>query len=320
MSRKNRGLTPGLPAVLRLLAIIAAVPCSVPAVAQDSPPAFRTGVEVVPITAVVRNARNAIVRDLKREDFEVLENGILRPIVDFSSTDHATVTLGLLFDTSGSMRGGMLATGVTVAETLLQALDRGSDEASLFTFDKTVRQQTPFTSDPDTIRSALDEISPWGLTSLYDGIAETARRVQDRPSQRRAVIVITDGLDTSSALTAPEVSGLASAIDVPVYVLAVVPPRRTPAGGVASTREADLSNLAYWTGGDVVHVAEVDSVPVVVDRLMTELRQQYSFTIESAAAAGWQRLEVRTTRRGLSVRARSGYFATPRTAAPVSHR
>lgn len=307
--------------MLRLLAIVAAaVPCSVPAVAQDSPPAFRTGVEVVPITAVVRNARNAIVRDLTREDFEVLENGIPRPIVDFSSTDHATVTLGLLFDTSGSMRGRTFETGVAAADTLLQALDRGSDEASLFTFDTTVRQQTPFTSDPDTIRRALDELSTWGLTSLYDGIAETARRVQDRPSQRRAVIVITDGLDTSSALTAPEVSGLASAIDVPVYVLAVVPPRRSPPRGVESTTDADLSNLAYWTGGDVVHVAEVESVPVAVDRLMAELRQQYSFTIESAAAAGWQRLEVRTTRRGLSVRARSGYFATPRTVAPVIHR
>jgi Ca-activated chloride channel homolog len=303
--------------VLTLIAVIAATLCRVPAQAQEPRPTFRSGVQVVPITVVVRNARNAIVRDLTREDFEVLENGVPRPIVGFSSTDQASVTIGLLVDTSGSMRGRTLDIGRLIVDTLLDALDRDADEISLFTFDRSVQQQTPFTGDPGATRRALDGIRTWGLTSLYDGVAETARRVRDRTSERRAVVVITDGLDTSSTLTAPEVSGLASAIDVPVYVIPVVPPSRSEAPSPQAARDYHLANLAYWTGGDVVHVTDVDAAAKAIERLMAELRQQYAITIESAQETGWQRLEVRTKRRGLSVRARIGYYATP-AAAPGS--
>ncbi len=295
--------------VMAVLAGVAGVAFNVPLLAQERRPRFRTGVDAVPITAVVRDARNAIVRDLTRDDFEVLENGVPRPIVGFSATDRASVAIGLLFDTSGSMRGRALDTAMRVVDALLHALDRDADEVSLFTFDKMVHQQTPFISDPDTVRRTIDEISTWGLTALYDGVADTAKRVRDRPSERRAVIVVTDGLDTSSTLTPSEVSGLASAIDVPVYVIAVVPPSRTSSGSSQATRDYHLANLAYWTGGDVMHVTDADAELRVVDRLMAELRQQYAITIESATEPGWQRLEVRTRRRGLNVRARIGYFA-----------
>jgi Ca-activated chloride channel homolog len=291
-----------------ILGVLVAAAAVVPVLAQDTRPTFRTGVDAVPITVVVRNARNAIVRDLTREDFEVLENGVPRPIVSFSSTDDASVSVGLLFDTSGSMRGRTLDSGKQVVDVVLEALDRDADEVSLFTFDTAVQQQTPFTNDAQTVRRAVDGIATWGLTSLYDGIADTAKRVQARPTDRRAVVVITDGLDTSSRLTPPEVSGLASAIDVPVYVLVVAPPSRTGVGGQA-VRDYELASLAYWTGGDVLHVPEDETAAKAVERLMTELRQQYALTIESATEPGWQRLEVRTRRKGLNVRARIGYFA-----------
>jgi Ca-activated chloride channel homolog len=265
----------------------------------------------VPITAVVRNARNAIVRDLTREDFEVLENGVPRPIVTFSATDQASVSIGLLFDTSGSMRGRTLDMGRHVVDTLLQALDGMADEVGLFAFDTEVRQQTPFTSDQDVIRRAAADLRTWGQTALYDGVADTARRVQGRPTDRRAVVVISDGLDTSSELTPPEVSGLASSIDVPVYVVAVVPPSRGVPGTAQTARDYDLASLAHWTGGDVLHVTDRVTMVQAIDRLLAELRQQYALTIESASVPGWQRLEVRTKRRGLQVRARIGYFARP---------
>lgn len=299
---------------MKLLAAIvglAAVTVGLPVAVQDTRPTFRTGVDAVPITVVVRNARNAIVRDLTSEDFEVLENGIPRPIVTFSATDRASVTIGLLVDTSGSMRGRMLDTGTSVVDALLHAIDRHTDEVGLFTFDTVVHQQTPFTSDPDTIRRAVGALQTWGLTSLYDGVADTAKRVQARPSDRRAVVVITDGLDTSSELTPPEVSGLASAIDVPVYVVAVVPSSRTGPGTSQYARDYDLASLAHWTGGDVLHAPSAAAAVAAIERLMAELRQQYALTIESATEPGWQRLEVRTKRRGLHVRARIGYFARP---------
>lgn len=276
---------------------------------QENRPTFRASVAIVPITAVVRDSRNRIVRDLTRDDFQVLENGTPRPIVDFRATDRAPLSLALLFDTSGSMRGPNEQQGKRILHRLLNAIDPAWDEVALFTFDKVVREETPFTSKPDVVRHALNKTDAWGLTSLYDAIAETANRLEDRPSQRRAVIVITDGLDTSSTRIAAEVSGLAGAIDVPVYIVAVVPmSRRESEAGAA---DGGLAYLAYWTGGDVKHVGAAEHVDQAIERLLAELRQQYFLAIESAKAAGWHRLEVRTKDRKLTARARTGYFATP---------
>ena len=97
-----------------------------------------------------------------------------------------------------------------------------------------------------------------GLTSLYDAISKAARTLADRPSPRRAVVVLTDGTDTSSRLTPSQVSTLASAIDVPVYVIAVLSPLDHPGTPLAvpsarpSPMATDLATLAYWTGGDLI--------------------------------------------------------------------
>jgi Ca-activated chloride channel homolog len=278
--------------------------------AQDARPTFRASVALVPITAVVRDGKNRVVRELRKDDFEVFEDSERRRVVDFSSTERGPVTLGVLFDTSGSMKGRNLHKGTALVSTLLDQLDGTSDEAALFTFDKAIRQETPFTNEPERIRAALEQTQSWGLTSLYDAIADTAKQVGERRGERRAVIVITDGVDTSSTLTPPDVSAIASAIDVPVYILAVEPARRVEEGSTTSASHDDaLANLARWTGGDLRHVAAAEETGMAVGSLMAELRQQYFLAIESAETSGWYRLDVRTRRKGLMVRARSGYFA-----------
>jgi VWFA-related protein len=277
--------------------------------AQDARPSFRSSVAVVPITAVVRDSKNRIVQELHKDDFEVFEDSRRRQVVDFSATARGPVSLAVLFDTSGSMRGPNLSNGKAVVQRLLDHLDRTSDEAALFTFDQTTNQQTPFTNNPDRIRAALDITEGWGLTSIYDAIADTAKQLAPRQLQRRAVIVVTDGIDTSSTMTSEHVSRIASAIDVPVYVIAVGEPAPSRTETTAAT-DADLSNLAYWTGGDLRWVARSESAVAAVSALMAELRQQYFLAIESAVDDGWYRLDVRTRRKGLTVRARSGYFTT----------
>lgn len=274
--------------------------------AQESQPTFRASVAIVPISAVVRDGKNRLVRTLRKDDFQVFEDGQQRRVIDFSAIDRSAVSLGVLFDTSGSMHGPLLHSGKAIVSGLIDHLNDPSDELALFTFDKAIHQETPFTNNPHQIREAMERVEGWGLTSLYDAIADTAKQVAERRAQRRAVIVITDGVDTSSTLSPGEVSSLASAIDVPVYILTVDSSRRDDP---ATPHEGALSNLAFWTGGELRNVP-ANSAGLALTSLMAELRQQYFLAIESAAHDGWYRIDVRTRRKGLSVRARAGYFAT----------
>ena len=273
--------------------------------AQDVPPKFKAGVALVPITAVVRDSRGRLVRGLTRDDFEVLEDNQHRAIVEFRATDHAPVSLALLFDTSSSMREGNHLKGRSVVDALSTVIDPKSDEAALFTFDQRLRQETPFTNNPDVIRDAASRTVAWGQTSLYDAVGDTAKKLADRPSPRQAVIVITDGVDTSSTQTASDVSRMASSVDVPVYVVAVAPRRRWFGIGGSS----GLSSLARSTGGEQLGAVTPEEAATAVAALMTELRQQYFLAIEAAATPGWHRIEVRARQKNVKVRARSGYFA-----------
>ncbi len=280
---------------------------------------FRSAVDLVPISAVVRDGRGRLVTSLKSADFEVVDKGEPRPILDFQVDRASPVAVALLMDVSGSMRvHPRQALAEQTAERILAGLGDGRDEAGLFTFDLSLREVRAFTTDTATIGPSVRGGQPFGSTSLYDAIAATARLVAERPWPRRAVIVLTDGLDTSSGLTAPEVSGLASSIDVPVYVVVTVPEldriQYEGRSGVASTQGADLRDLAQWTGGDLLWTTAETGAEVSAQQLLAELRQQYLIAIESAPGREWRPIEVRVKNRRLSVRARSGYFG--RTPAP----
>src|SRR5206468_9053164 len=106
---------------------------------------------------------------------------------------------------------------------LLSWLSREEDEAAIYTFDTRLDEVTPFTSRLSLLPDKLAAVKPFGATSLHDAIARTAEKVASREGLRRAVIVFTDGKDNASKLTPGEVSGIASSIDVPVYIIGIVP-------------------------------------------------------------------------------------------------
>lgn len=279
---------------------------------------FKSGVEVVTVSVAVRDGRGRIVKDLQRSDFDVLDNGTAVAIKDFYSGESA-VSVGLLMDISGSMAvSGNIDRARHAVRVALGNLQQGRDEAAFFTFDSKLREVAPFTSNLQWIDALNLEGKPFGTTSLYDAIADTAREVARRANHRRALLVITDGVDTGSQLSAPQVSGIASSIDVPVYLLTVVSPLDHPEGefSVLSDSEtavgaATLADLARWTGGDM----RVSSVPAhtveAVRDLFTEVRHQYLITFEPGARPGWHPLEVRPKKKNLVVHARSGYMAGP---------
>lgn len=278
---------------------------------------FRAGVEAVSVTAAVRDGRGRVVRDLKQTDFVVVDSGNVRDIRDFYAGE-AAVSLAVLLDISGSMAvGGNMNRARHAVNVWTDLLRSAGDEAALFTFDARLHEVVAFTADLERVRRLSLEGRPWGLTSLYDAVAQAARAVAARANRHRALLVITDGVDTGSRLTAPEVSGIAASIDVPVYLLVVVTPLDHPGDRLsvvadgASTSTATLEDLARWTGGDMrVASAPAQAVEAARD-LLGELRYQYLITFEPDPRPGWHPLEVRTRNRDLTVHARGGYLSGP---------
>jgi Ca-activated chloride channel homolog len=283
-------------------------------VSQQGPIAtFKSSIDLVRINAVVRDKKGRFVLDLSARDFDVMDGGVARPISDFRS-DEASVSVALLFDVSGSMEARM-GDAREAATHVLSWLNAPGDEAAVFTFDTRLDQVAPFRAGMQTLPATLSSVKPFGATSLHDAIARTAERVAARDALRRAVIVFTDGQDTWSRLTPGEVSGIASAIDVPVYIIGIVPAIDNPTSSVSATtmeRSAltgSLSNLAYWTGGETFVVSTISERSRKARQVVDELRHQYLIAFESSAAPGWHPLVVRMRDKEMTVRARSGYIA-----------
>jgi Ca-activated chloride channel family protein len=281
---------------------------------DKSRPTFRSAADVVSIQTSVRDKRGRPMGGLTPADFEVRDNGLLRPVLSLRSDRHAPVSIAVLVDMSGSMRvGPKVAMARHAFSALLRQLRDGEDELAVFTFDSSLHQRRQFTSDLASVGNSLDAFEPFGSTSLYDAAAATAKKLAARSAAHKAIIILTDGVDTSSALTAAEVSGLASSIDVPVYIVATMPmvdqdamvesvERSAPSNG------ADLRDLAAWTGGRLVFANSFLTTVTTASSLVDELRQQYILAIEAAGANEWRRIEVRVKDRGATVKARSGYF------------
>jgi len=278
---------------------------------------FKSSVEVVTLSVVVRDRDGRLVPNLKVGDFEVLDNGVARRIVEFRS-EAAPLRVALLFDVSGSMRvGDNVARARDAAHQVLGWLNHAGDEAALFAFDIELHELRPFEKPSSTAhKKAIAELRPFGQTSLRDAVAAAARRVTERGGPRRAVVVLSDGVDTSSELTAAEVSAAASAIDVPVYILATVSPVDHPGqefavDGDSRAISGELSDLARWTGGEFFMASLPAQVSLASRQIVAELRQQYLIAVEPDVKPGWHPLEVRTRNRRLTVRTRSGYVAGP---------
>ncbi len=282
---------------------------------QPGRPTFRTGVDMVVVNAVVRDHKGRIVPNLTRSDFELFDSGRPQKIKDFRA-GQAPITVALLFDTSGSMNLASNASAAkTAADQFLSWLHRGRDQVAVFSFDSTLRELQGFTRDQERVRSSFARVEePFGMTSLRDSIAETARRVAACGGSHRAVVVFTDGVDNKSRLTPAEVSGIASSIDVPVYVVAVVSPldhvgQSTAVVDGKASPAGELMDLARRTGGDAFMSSSPAQSAQAVRRIVDELRVQYLIAFEPGSTPGWHPLEIRLRDRRFSVRARSGYFA-----------
>jgi Ca-activated chloride channel family protein len=301
----------------RMMIVAAAAGISVASLHAQAPAppetTFRSSVDVVTIQTSVRDARGRAVQGLTPADFEVRDNGEVRPVLEIRTDRRSPISIAILVDMSGSMRvGSKIAMARQAFDSVLMQLRDGEDEAGLFTFDSTLHERHALTSNLATLKDGLAVFEPFGNTSLYDATAATARRLAESTAARKAVIVLTDGTDTSSEMTPGQVSGVASSIDVPVYVLATVASAdQRAADGAAERRSsdvADLRQLAEWTGGRFAFAKSLVETVSLAAGLVDELRQQYVLAIEAASSREWRRLDVRVKTPSAIVKARTGYY------------
>jgi VWFA-related protein len=181
---------------------------------------FRSGVELINVTATVTDADGRFVRGLGREEFTILEDGREQPITHFSA-ERVPVSLGIAIDTSGSMVGEKWdAAREALDRFLLELLDT-DDEVFLYRFNDAPDLVEGWTTDRGRLSRALGRISPRGGTALYDTVAEALPLAQTGKHRKKALLVISDGNDTSSTVGPEELKRLVQETEVLVYAIGI---------------------------------------------------------------------------------------------------
>jgi Ca-activated chloride channel family protein len=281
------------------------------AAAQTAEPVatFKSGVDLVSVTAVVRDKKGKVVRSLQPKDFSVAEDGKDRKIISIQADSNAPASIAFLIDGSGSMAlGNARQSSRHICDWVLSTLNKQKDDAALLSFDTRLITLREFTGSFEHVRTGLDEIGSWGATSIYDAIAGTSALVADRARNRRAVIVLTDGADNWSSYSPEEVAWIASTIDVPVYVFAVGDGVNAEAAAAnPKATYSPLAELARATGGDFFVASSPALAVTGITRLVDELRHQYLIAFEPSSAQGMRRIEIRTRKADFRVSSRKWY-------------
>ncbi|HLG60076.1 MAG TPA: VWA domain-containing protein [Vicinamibacterales bacterium] len=260
-------------------------------------PTFSSKLEAVRVDVLVTD-RGQVLPGLRREDFEVRDNGVLQT-VDLVSFQQIPLNVILAFDVSASVSGERLGHLQDAGRTLLEHLTK-DDRSALLTFSHAVALRQGLTGDIARVREALREVQPIGDTALVDG-SYSAMMLDASDGGRSLLLVFSDGLDTASWLTPERVLDAARRSDIVVY-------------GVATRGLEDskfLEDLGDLTGGAVVKIESTKNLSATFLRILEEFRQRYLISYSPAGVSkdGWHRLDVRIKGRRATVKSRAGYQA-----------
>lgn len=296
--------------------------------AQDPPPVFKSGTELVYVTATVSDANGRPAPRLRREDFVVYENGERQEVAFFGLDDQTPISVALVVDTSGSMADKM----DDVRDALEHFVDtvRDDDEITLFAFSNDVDVVAEGAGrDRARLRRAVERLRAAGGTALYDALAAGVERAMKGRHRKKVVILLSDGNDTSSDRRREDAATAVRQSEVLLYALGIGHGERGSFGHGALGRGDDvdgamLTAMAEPSGGrawilEAAHQRGVDLVDQAVKEITAELRQQYTLGYRppaSAGAGGFRSLRVEVPGRQYRVRARSGLSAGTATKVP----
>ena len=298
-----------MPRLLPVAALLAAS-VSITALAQQQQ-RFKAAVELISLNVSVTEA-GRFVTDLEQPEFEVFEDGV-KQNTSFFSRNQQPIALAILLDTSNSMED-KLPTAQQAAVGFASRL-RPEDVAEVIGFSTLVRILQPFTSEPAAIERAIRSTTADGSTALYNAIyisLKELKKIKARSEdeiRRQAIIVLSDGDDTSSLLPYEEVLELAKRSETAIYTIGLRPPDL----GRATFKEAEyvLRSLAQETGGRSFFPAHVQELPKIYESISQELSTLYTLAYSSKNPlrnGAWRRIVVRVTRPGMMTRTRLGYY------------
>lgn len=320
--RREARLEPDVRRVILIAATLLAFFASAPT-AQDAPPAsgrqsqvFRSAVDIVSLNVTVVDGAIHYVTDLDQNDFSVFEDGVKQD-VSFFTRRQQQIAMSMLLDSSASMED-KLQTLQTAAVNFVKRL-KPADLAQIIDFDSSVQIRQGFTSNQSDLESAILQTAAGGSTSLHNAIYISLKelrkiRVQaDEDVRRQALIVFSDGEDTSSLVSFDEVLDLAKRSETAIYTIAL----RGTDTQTRGFREAEfvMRQLAQETGGRAFFPTKIDDLNGVYAAIADELASQYTlgYTSRNSKRDGaWRRVVVQVAKPSATPRTKKGYYAPTR--------
>ncbi len=281
---------------------------------------FKIGVSVdlILLYASVFDDAGRFVSGLNKENFKLYEDGVAQEILSFSQDD-VPVSMGLLLDLSGSMRGKF--DQVTKSARAFIQASNPQDQVFLIGFNDEVDLLQDYTSDIDEINDALENASIMGGTALYDAIYLGVQKAHTGIKPKKAVVVITDGDDRDSYYTRDEMISKVRESDVQVFSIGFLDEAREKSlfGGLKKSKpekaQEGLSHISEETGGKAFFPQKIEELPGIVAEIASELRRQYSVSYLSSNGARdgtYRRIKIELGGKisgNSHIRCRRGYYA-----------
>jgi len=272
---------------------------------------IKMNVDMVLVPVTITDPMNRLVTGLEQEDFQVLENGGPQKIVSFASED-APVTIGIIFDLSGSMTSKL----VRARESILQFIKTANPQDEFFVIGFNDRPELieDFTNSVEDIQARLATVRSGHRTALLDAIYFGLAKMRDARHERKAILVVSDGGDNRSRYTEGEVRSQVREADVEIYSIGIFDPyAATPE---ERTGPALLEELSDETGGRLFRVDDISEMGDIAEKISTELRNQYmiGYRPKDLTRDGkWRKVKVKVNPPPglppLTVHARTGYYA-----------
>jgi Ca-activated chloride channel homolog len=273
---------------------------------------LEVNVDVVSVTAVVFDKSGKPVRGLGPKDVQLFEDGVKQDVSYFREasgqgdpSERVPLSVVLVLDTSGSMAQNLHFLQEAVLSFVYKLDD--VDTALVVSFNESVKGSAEFTGDTDRLERFVEGLQAWGGTSLYDAIHYSLERIKDQPG-RKALVVFTDGADTTSTLSDREVVDYARAVEATVYTIGF------HGSGPFGAPRGFLRKIATETGGQFFAPDRVGDLAKIFNEISEELKNHYllAYTPKRAADGTWREITLKVDRPSTEVRVRKGYFAIKR--------